>query len=814
MKSKIIAIFLLIALLVAGGGIYYLANYSDSKATFYVDEAEYHSVMVERDATSLPLPDAPSKPGYVFEGWYFDKDTWSDKYVENYFAGKKLPIKVALYAKFAPEATGCAHTAGVTDWVTETDSTCTAVGTKVQKCLECDAVLNTGTIEKKSHSYDGTLDYTVVAGEKRFTLTLRCEYGCGLRETLSNFAVTTQVVKKATCTANGTSKYTYIYNGTAYTCQKDDIPMQGHKLNGVAHMDVIASGGFSTDMEGIVLSVAGTPDCGTECDAYYVCSVCNDIVSVRAMKVHAGTWVQTKETSCIEEGEETLDVCLDCGDQNLKRPIAKLAHTHVWSLTADAEYETFTLKGVCSTPNCGDTINFENVSVDVETTDPTCMDAGQTVYSYDYDGETYTLTRTFEPTRAHTIRDVLASTYFDAEGRLSLAIADVHCLDSVKEDLVCMVTVPGYYVCSSCHNNISASVYKPHEWLDWETVNASTCLVEGDKQRGCADCDAIDEGKLSVIDHPFVYTLHYDVDGDRFYLIGECETEGCGATDETMSSVTVTHKAIATNQIEYTYKNSKITCTLLLDANIRYHHTCGGHTFSEILDENGKLDYTKWGNLAGKVILFGNAEPEACETDYAGGITCTDCGVIFSVTVYRSHSYVTWTTTKEPSCTEIGEMQSICDYEGCGEVRTEDIPVLPHVYQYVLTGPEDPATAVLSGECEKCGADMVVSGMDSIDYDGIVSDPTCLEDGMAKYICVKGDVTYEVYYDVASDPDGHAIKGVLAESKQNTDGSFNNNIEGVHILAGESAAIGGTCDGGYICSHCNRFVAVTVKIVR
>lgn len=814
MKSKITAIFLLIALLVAGGGIYYLITYSDSKATFYVGETEYSSVMVERDAKSLPLPNAPSKPGYVFEGWYFDKDTWSDKYVENYFVGKKLPLKVALHAKFVPESAGCNHTAGVTDWVTETDSTCAAEGTKVQKCLECGAVLNTDTIAKKSHSYtNGTLDYVIVSGEKRFTFRASCT-GCGNSQTMSNVAVTTQVIKKATCTANGTSKYTYEYNGTAYTCMKQDIPMLGHKLNGVAHMDVIANGGFSTDMEGIVLSAIETPDCGTECDAYYVCSVCKGIVSVRAMKVHSGTWVQTKDPSCFEAGEETLEVCLDCGRQNLKRPIAMLPHTHAWSLIADAEYTTFTLKGVCSTPNCGNTINFEDVSVDVETTEPTCMDPGQTVYSYAYNGETYTLTLTFEPTRAHTIGDKLASTYFDAIGRLSLAIADVHCLDSAEEDLACMVTVPGYYVCSSCHNNISADVYKPHVWLDWETVNASTCLVEGDQQRACADCEETEDGKLPLADHIFVYTLHYDADEDRFYLIGQCDTEGCGETDETKSDVAVTHKAIATNQIEYTYSDSEITCTLLLGADINNRHTCGGYTFSEILDENGKLDYTKWGNLGGKVIIFAYDEPETCMADYAGGITCADCGVIFSVTVYRGHNYVVWMTTKEPSCTEIGKKQSTCDYEGCGEVRVEDIPMIPHAYQYVLTGPEDPATAILSGECNNCGTDMVLIGMDSIVYDGIVSDPTCLEDGMAKYICVKGEDTYEVYFDVASDPDGHAIKGVLAASKQNADGSFNSTVDGIHILADASATVGGTCDGGYICSHCNRFVAVTVKVVR
>ena len=800
--KKFSVVLLLIVLLVAGGGIYYLASASDAQVTFYVDTTEYHTVRVERNAKTVPLPKAPSKDGYVFDGWYFDKDAWKEAYTDTYFADStKLPNKISLYAKFIPD---CKHTEGVSEWEVEIPATCKQEGEKVQKCLTCGAVLNTVKIEKAPHSYTGTLDYVLVGGQKKFTFTAGCANGCGFSETLSNVSVESQTVKKATCLENGTSKYTYVYENKTYVCEKKDIPATGHMLNGVAHLDILQNGGFTTDMEGVFLSASTeTPECETECDAYYVCSECSQVIKMIAMKSHVGTWKQTKAPSCIEEGEETLELCLDCL-QPATRPIAMLDHAYVWELTAKADYTVFTLVGTCKTPNCGDDASLPNVTVKTDfDLAPTCLNAGKTVYSYDYKGETYSLTRVYEPTRLHKIGGVDIADCMDENGRFSLAIDGVYFFGYASE-LDCMETAKGYYVCSACEHNISADVYKPHSWLAWEEITPSTCIVEGDQKRECADCDAIDEGKIPVTSHPFAYALHYDAADDTFYLIGQCQTEGCNAIDDTKKDVAVTHKALPdSGEIEYTYKDSAIECKLRMDADDAKHHACGDYTFHQILDENGKLDYTKWGHLD-NVLIFNLEVPSECMREYAGALVCDECQVHYSVTLYRGHDFSTWTTTKEPTCDEVGREKSTCAYENCSEISERDIEMLPHNFIYTLNQGAEHAS--IDGECADCGA---TTQIEEILTEETILTPTCVEAGKAKCTYEKNGVTYFVYVALAMEEEAHCIGGKDASKFQNPDGSFNSTVDGIHILEGETGTV---CDGGYVCSECHRFVEVTVKV--
>ena len=78
------------------------------------------------------------------------------------------------------------------DWITDTEATCKAEGTKHKECTECEEVLETGTIEKLTiHTYTDDTDADCnICGEKRETACLH---------------VNTKVIlgKNASCTENG-----------------------------------------------------------------------------------------------------------------------------------------------------------------------------------------------------------------------------------------------------------------------------------------------------------------------------------------------------------------------------------------------------------------------------------------------------------------------------------------------------------------------------------------------------------------------------------------------------------------------------------
>jgi uncharacterized repeat protein (TIGR02543 family) len=48
----------------------------------------------------ITLPDNPQKNGFVFEGWFVDKDVWDVPFGENYLINTKLKADMKVYAKW------------------------------------------------------------------------------------------------------------------------------------------------------------------------------------------------------------------------------------------------------------------------------------------------------------------------------------------------------------------------------------------------------------------------------------------------------------------------------------------------------------------------------------------------------------------------------------------------------------------------------------------------------------------------------------------------------------------------------------------
>ena len=68
--------------------------------TFIVDGVTYHSISTAGNEI-IVIPTDPQKDGYTFEGWYFDKDVWSQPLTANSLISAPISQNLSVYAKFS-----------------------------------------------------------------------------------------------------------------------------------------------------------------------------------------------------------------------------------------------------------------------------------------------------------------------------------------------------------------------------------------------------------------------------------------------------------------------------------------------------------------------------------------------------------------------------------------------------------------------------------------------------------------------------------------------------------------------------------------
>ncbi len=140
--KRLIAILLVVLSMVGlsscFGGVEFELN-------FIVDGEVYDTVKTSGKEV-VKIPTDPTKDGYTFDGWYWDKDEWNKPFTANSLLDAPISSDMSVYAKW--EESAGAHTHTPSDWITDTEATCKAEGTKHKECTECEEVLENGTIEK------------------------------------------------------------------------------------------------------------------------------------------------------------------------------------------------------------------------------------------------------------------------------------------------------------------------------------------------------------------------------------------------------------------------------------------------------------------------------------------------------------------------------------------------------------------------------------------------------------------------------------------------------------------------------------------
>ncbi len=105
MKRKVLSLFLIVFL--AFSGLYGCGNEPEEhRITFYAEETVHHTIKTKGNVL-LTFPRNPSRVGYTFEGWYFDKDVWHQPFLDTHYADKPLTEDVSVYAKFRQNYVSC-----------------------------------------------------------------------------------------------------------------------------------------------------------------------------------------------------------------------------------------------------------------------------------------------------------------------------------------------------------------------------------------------------------------------------------------------------------------------------------------------------------------------------------------------------------------------------------------------------------------------------------------------------------------------------------------------------------------------------------
>ncbi len=109
MKKKSILLLALVLVVVLLAAVLVACGTTDSSplivsVTFMDGDAEYHKTMFGL-TFPIVMPDEPAKTGFVFGGWYYDKDSWQLPFDKDVFEDENTDEEVTLHAKWMADNT-------------------------------------------------------------------------------------------------------------------------------------------------------------------------------------------------------------------------------------------------------------------------------------------------------------------------------------------------------------------------------------------------------------------------------------------------------------------------------------------------------------------------------------------------------------------------------------------------------------------------------------------------------------------------------------------------------------------------------------
>ncbi len=591
---------------------------------------------------------------------------------------------------------------------------------------------------------------------------------------------------KAICTENCSTGHTYgaWIEYTAPTCV--DVGIDRRDCERCDHYEIreIAPIGHKT-----IRRSAQAPTC-TEVgwSAYVSCKRCaySTYTEIPATGHIYGDWREIKAPTCLEKGSERRD-CDGC-DHFETREIAFLGHDEILH---SAKAPTCTEIGwdayvTCS--RCDYTTYVElsalGHSVILHTAKaPTCTEIGWNAYvncsRCDY--STYMERPAFGHVLSSWIIDREATHQADGQKHKECTVCGETLETSIipmrNHSYVSVITSPnclerGYttHTCSGCGNSYIDDYVDAlgHSYEEWMITENPTCILDGQKQRDCKNCDDYEICEVAAIGHS---TVHHMAQAPTCTEVG---------WDAYVSCIRCDYSTYTENSaIGHTYGDwiEYIASTCVgVGIDRRDCENCDHYEIREIAP------------IGHQTIRRSAQAPTCTEVGWHAYVTCKRCSYsTYTEIPATGHFYGDWTVIKASTCLEKGNERRDC--YGCDAFETREIESLGHAEishssqaptcidvgwnAYVTcsrcdytTYVEIPAIGHTTSdwiidveatyeadgskhkECTVCGETLETSIIPMLthSYDSIVTPPTCTERGYTTHTCSDcGDIYIDDY---------------------------------------------------------------------
>ena len=208
---------------------------SESPISFklnFVVESEIVKTIDTTGNEKIALPENPTKDGYDFDGWFWDKDTWAKPFTANSLLDAPLSSDMSVYAKFTIK-----HEHNYTAIITA--PTCTEKGYTTYTC-ECGDSYIDDYVDKLEHEFTNYVSDNNATYESDGTKTAYCNHGCGATDTITDVGTKLQSgIAFKTLAVDGNNVYGVTPNSQTSFRFLDEIEKIGN-----------ASYSVSTDIQG------------------------------------------------------------------------------------------------------------------------------------------------------------------------------------------------------------------------------------------------------------------------------------------------------------------------------------------------------------------------------------------------------------------------------------------------------------------------------------------------------------------------------------------------------------------------------------